>query len=42
MEDKNYGTFGLLSFVNNDEFNSFKIDINNLLKKGSPEIFRRL
>jgi len=35
MEEKNYGTFGLLTFVNNDEFNSFKIDINNLLKKGN-------
>lgn len=35
MEEKNDGTFGLLTFVNNDEFNSFKIDINNLLKKGN-------
>ena len=33
--EKNDGIFGLLTFVNNDEFNSFKNDINNLLKKGN-------
>ena len=33
MEEKTEGTFGLLTFVNNDEFDSFKKDINKLLKK---------
>jgi hypothetical protein len=35
MEEKTDGTFGLLTFVNNDEFNSFKNDINNLLRKSN-------
>jgi len=34
MEEKTDGTFGLLTFVNIDEFDNFKNDINNLLKKG--------
>lgn len=35
MEEKNDGTFGLLTFVDNDEFNSLKNDIDNLLQKGN-------
>ena len=35
MEEKNDGTYGLLTVVNDDDFDNFKNDINNLLKKGN-------
>lgn len=35
MEEKTEGIFGLLTFDNNDDFDSFKNDINNLLKKSN-------
>ena len=41
MEEKTDGTFGLLTFVNNDEFDSFKNDINNLLRKSSSSWFAK-
>ena len=38
MEEKHDGTFGLLTFVNKDEFDSFKDDINNFRRDVYKEI----